>query len=84
MVRNRNTRKRPTPRPSEKSQEAATGRDSDTFTVYDQLAYLMFELEVVVTRSDMKWSPELAARTQARLESLAGFIRLAVSSETRG
>jgi hypothetical protein len=43
--------------------------------VEDQLLYLLFELERVVTHSTIKWSPELLAGVQRRLEGLVDAVR---------
>ena len=43
--------------------------------VEDQLLYLLFELERVVTHSTIKWSPELVAGVQGRLEGLVDAVR---------
>jgi hypothetical protein len=41
----------------------------------DHLLYLLFELERIVMRSKIKWSPELASGVEGRLESLIQTIR---------
>jgi hypothetical protein len=41
----------------------------------DHLLYVLFELERIVMRSKIKWSPELASGVEGRLESLIQTIR---------
>jgi hypothetical protein len=43
--------------------------------VEDHLLYLLFELERIVVRSKIKWSPELTSGVEGRLESLIQTIR---------
>jgi hypothetical protein len=41
----------------------------------DHLLYVLFELERIVMRSKIKWSPELASGVEGRLEGLIQTIR---------
>jgi hypothetical protein len=61
--------------PSRTSRERAVDDQPTRTLAEDHLLYLLLELERVVMRSKIKWSPELASGVEGRLEGLIQTIR---------